>query len=435
VLSANGAYDGFVQKLDTNGNLIWIKQFGSDNTDGAYCLISDGQGHIYVSGRFGSTLTFEAEPNNISIVSAGDSSTDIYVLKMDTDGNIIWVKQMGGESSDEPVAITLDTQGNLYVCGRFFYQTDLDPQSSEGGFTSNGSFDCTSNGSFDCFYVKLDGSGTFLWAKQFGGLENDVVSDICTDAQGNMYATGRFKGTADFDLGAGTYELSTNNVDNAYILKLASDGEFIWAKSITSTLSSYCNEIAIGTQGEIYLVGSFGGTADFDLGASTHNLTSLGYGDFFLMKMNSDAELLWVEQVGANFYINTGSGIEIDDEETLYVTGTYGGAVDFGFGSASNPMTSYGNRDVFVLKMNSETVEVRKEILVADVSIYPNPANSFLNINSKERVQLVSIYNLLGELVQTETRSSFSIEHLPIGVYMINIETTLGTINERFIIE
>lgn len=418
-LTSYGGYDGFLQKLDSDGNLIWIKQIGSNSTDGIASVKMDEQGNICLTGRFRNTLSFESETETVSITAVGNQSVDVYVLKLDSEGNFIWVKRLGGESNDEPQSMTIDIEGNIYLCGKFFYQTVLDSEGGAGNFVSNGSF--------DCFIVKLDYTGEFIWAKQIGGIENDWINDIAADAQGSIYATGRFKEVIDFDPGTGTYELTSNNFYNAFILKLTSGGEFEWVKSLTANAYSNGTSLAMSDNEEVYLTGSFGGTTDFDFGEATHNLTAIGSSDLFLMKMSNDADLIWVDQVGTTSYVAYGADVKVDTEDNVYTTGSFGGTVDFAFGTASYPATSSGNRDVFVLKLGGGTINVSEFATHLIASLYPNPTNSTLNIQSNETVQLVSIYNLMGELVQIETRNSFSIEHLPTGVYMVHVTTQNGT--------
>src|SRR3954469_1784815 len=138
--------------------------------------------------------------------------------------NFKWAKQMGGEGANAAGgSIAVDAAGNVYTTGDFSGTADFDP----GPATYN----LTSAGTYDMFISKLDSSGNFIWAKQMGGNSagNYVSgSSITLDAAGNVYTTGDFSGTADFDPGPGIFTLSA--IRASFVLKLAADGNFIWAK-------------------------------------------------------------------------------------------------------------------------------------------------------------------------------------------------------------
>jgi hypothetical protein len=115
---------------------------------------------------------------------------------------------------------------------------------------------------------------------------------IAVDATGNVYTTGYFEGTADFDPGAGTTNLiSAGNLDY-FVSKLDPSGNFLWAKSIGGSSNEVGYSIAVDSSGNVYTTGYFAGTADFDPGAGTSNLTSVGGNDVFVLKLSpsGDAE-------------------------------------------------------------------------------------------------------------------------------------------------
>ncbi len=132
---------------------------------------------------------------------------------------------------------------------------------------------------------QLSTAQTSPWAKAMGGTGVDAGSSIAVDASGNVYTTGDFRGTADFDPGIGTFTLSSAGSD-IFISKLDAAGNLVWAKAMGGTSSDGGNSIAVDASGHVYTTGRFGGTADFDPGVGTFTLTSAGSGDIFISKLD-----------------------------------------------------------------------------------------------------------------------------------------------------
>ena len=160
----------------------------------------------------------------------------------------------------------MDSSGNVYTTGYFFFDVDFDPGA--------GSTELTSAGSNDVFVSKLDPLGNFVWAKRFGGPSSQVSFSIAVDDSGNVYTTGYFQGTADFDPGSGTSNLTSVGSEDVFVSKLNSVGNFVWAKSFGGIGYS----VAVDSSGNVYTTGYFAGTEDFDPGAGTSNILSLGPG-------------------------------------------------------------------------------------------------------------------------------------------------------------
>ena len=137
------------------------------------------------------------------------------------------------------------------------------------------------------FVSKLDSAGAFVWAKQLGGTDSDQANSVAVDSSGNVYTTGSFSGTADFDPGAGTTNLTSAGSSDVFVSKLDSTGAFVWAKQFGGTGSDASNSVAVDSSGNVYTTGSFSGTVDFDPGGGTANLVSTGNGDVFVSKLSS----------------------------------------------------------------------------------------------------------------------------------------------------
>ena len=276
-LTSAGLIDIFVQKLDASGNFLWAKSFGGNSNDVGNSITVDASGNVYITGYFDGIVDFDPGAGTANLTSAGGD--DIFVQKLDASGNFIWAKSFGGAAySDVGNSITVDASGNVYTTGVFNETVDFDP----GGGTAN----LTSAGLMDIFVQKLNASGNFIWAKSFGGASNDLGNSITVDASGNVYTTGFFYVTGDFDPGAGTTNLTSVGGDDIFVQKLDASGNFIWAKSFGTTDSDVGNSITVDALGNVYTSGHFSQTIDFDPGAGTTNLTSVGINDIFVQKMS-----------------------------------------------------------------------------------------------------------------------------------------------------
>lgn len=129
-------------------------------------------------------------------------------------------------------------------------------------------------------------SGNLLWVRGIGSSAPDYVKAITLDAGGNVYATGSFYLTADFDPGPGFYNLTSSGQEDAFVLKLDPQGDFLWAKAFGGPLKDYGTSLTLDATLSVYIIGAFENVADLDPGSGIVNLTSLGDDDIFVLKLS-----------------------------------------------------------------------------------------------------------------------------------------------------
>ncbi len=187
-------------------------------------------------------------------------------------------KSMGGTDSDTSEDIQVSNSGYVYSTGSFHNTVDFDPGAGVSNLTSNGYWD---------FYIsKLDGDGNYVWAKAIGGpLYSDDSYGLALDTSENVYTVGGYNGTVDFDPGPGIYSLTSIKAGDIFISKLDANGNFVWAKSMGGTVYDYGLDIVVDGVGNVYSIGDFSGTADFDPDAGTASMTSAGYNDIFIVTL------------------------------------------------------------------------------------------------------------------------------------------------------
>ena len=298
----------FVLKLKTEGGFDWVKALKSlespQKTSSPSYLKIDNSGNILISGIVGGKTDIDLGGGTSFI---GESHTRLnFVLKLNNNGELIWVKTINlVDESDYNNNISINYLGNsfdgnkLYISGAFSSSMYIDGE-NQSSLTSN-------NFSNDGFIYKMDNiTGDYIWGKSFGSSERDTIDTMTIDGLENLYASGTFKTSIDFDPENEGGELTTSSlIEIPYILKLNKDGLFEWAKKIDGsglTVDDYIYPYFIDNdiENNLYLSGYFSGKPvegkkyDFNPGFSderTDIMTSYATEDSFLIKINADATI------------------------------------------------------------------------------------------------------------------------------------------------
>jgi hypothetical protein len=334
--------DVFVTKLDASGNLLWARKMGGIEDDKGLAIAIDAGANVYITGTFENTADFDPGAGFAYLGSVNNE--DIFVCKLNSSGNYVWAKSMGSTNSDYGQGIAVDASGNVYTTGMFSGTADFDPGAATATLTTV---------SANVFICKFNSSGNYVWAKQVGGSGNDSGESITVDASGNAFITGSFLLTADFDPGPATANLVSAGLQDVFILKLDASGNYVWAKNIGGASYDYANATILDASGNIYTIGSFSSTSDFDPNAGTAIHTSSGSYDVFINKLNSTGNYLWSKSFGG---INSDAGraLALDAAGNLHVTGTFSGTADFDPGAGTYTLVSTTpNSDVFVSKFDA----------------------------------------------------------------------------------
>ncbi len=388
-------------------NLVWAKGMGGTNYDYSYGIAVDVNGNVYTIGTFADTADFDPGVGQYNLTSKGKD--DIFISKLDPNGNLVWAKSIGGQEEDLGISITVDDKGNIYATGSYSGTVDFDPGSGVKSLSSTGDYDIfilkldndgnfiwaksiggistdqgnsitsdtvgniyvaglfketldfiptngvksiTSNGGFDIFILKLDQFGNLEWAKNMGGINDDSAFWIAVDATGNVYTTGTFNGKADFNPGNEVFDLSSLGYEDVFINKLDSSGNFIWAKSIGGPNRDQANWLNIDNSGNVYITGGFLNKVDFDPGPNTSYLISSGDYDIFILKLDANGTFLWAKDIGGSLD-EQGNSVVLDSEGNIYIAGEFSGSVDFDPGPLTSKLFSSGMLDIYITKLDS----------------------------------------------------------------------------------
>lgn len=344
ILTAAGSYDAFILKLDPEGHFNWVNQMGGPNSDGLSGLTIDPRGNIYTCGTYTGTGDFDPGPNVLELTSAGES--DVFIIKMDWRGDLEWAHSIGGANTETVDDLTVDAQGFVYTMGVFRHIADMDPGPGTANLNVSGGVYA------NMFIQKMDASGQYVWAKQVTGSHFQFGSEIKTDGTDNLYISGTFSETADFDPGPGTASLTANGYD-PFILNLDLDGNLVWARHITGSgnQTEEAKSIAFDKDGAVYVCGIFSQTADFNPGTGVFNMSSAGGSeDAFLMKLDSAGNMIWARRMGSTGTDGSVS-LHLDPYGNMFMLGSFAGTVDFNPLAPVNNLVSAGFIDIFLLNM------------------------------------------------------------------------------------
>lgn len=348
----------------------WAKSITGVSVKEIYAVTTDALGNVYTTGSFGGTANIGPNDGNLAqvyIEATPNTNTarNVFITKMTASGSLVWTKTFGGAFDDLGKAIKVDADGNVFVAGEFKGQVDFNPDAAQF-FLNSGAV--TSGNGINSFIVKFGPTGNFLFAKAFVGSHNQEMNDLAIDAAGNIYTTGSYKGlnsfAVDFDPGNGTFFIPAQN-DDAFIVKLENDGDFVWAKSFSGGSTSTenvedrdkGNAIEVDANGNVFVAGLFKQTVDFDPSAAVSTLTSSGLTDAYIVKLNSGGNLLWAKKIGSTGN-DIGKSLGLDASGNAYLLGYYyeypdEPLVDFDPNAGVVNLILYNNIQNAVVKLNS----------------------------------------------------------------------------------
>ncbi|HTF06011.1 MAG TPA: T9SS type A sorting domain-containing protein [Bacteroidia bacterium] len=471
-ISSYGGPDVFVAKYTVNGNCLWAVHGGSTEMtdpygDEANGIDLDDSGACYVTGNFWGQATF----GSATIGNAISTVRNIFLVKYDPSGNVVWaVSSSGNMSNCYSRAVRVDNAGNIWITGylggnavfgsytlsgpggyavkydsngNVLFATKIGSGSLDlYGITSDnsgsiyvtgylqgsdviGSVTYTSTGMRDAAVVKLNASGTVSWVRQSQNSSNTVTlaRAISCDPQNGVYITGNFESTALFGSTTLTAPLFGTN---CFIAKLDTAGTFTWAQQSTGA----CNAYAITTDqnSQVYITGNYGNTISF--GAQTLNNNSTGSNAFIaIFEPAAGVCLFAIASTGQN----PGAfafGISTDNLGGTYITGTDKAPVIFG----TDTTLFIGGEDVFIAKLfEPEHVGIENISAHSSVNLVSSENNFLLVVNDEHVMQnnpVFILYDMTGkEVIRTAITSAtttISSAGLATGIYSWHVINASG---------
>jgi hypothetical protein len=421
-----GKNDIYLVKYDGTGTVIWAKSAGGKGNDQGLGISADRFGNVYLCGSFDSpTLQFGAT----TLTNANPGSNDLFLVKYDGSGNVLWANTKGGIGSEEALGVSADRSGHVVITGDFssaslIFGTDTIRNAS---------------GNANVFLAAYDNTGNALWALGAGGTQPDFGNAVCTDTTGNICITGSF---ASPSITFGSTLMHNAGTANIFIAKYSSTGTFLWAKNYGSAGHDEGNGVSSDVYGEFFICGTFSSSA-FHID-STATLSNSGSSNIFLIKMDGLGRVKWAHTAGGasmdegnavcssrngsvficgsfdSFYVNVGTavlnnsnpgtydafvaeydglgnvlfaksvggsgndnarGIGLDKLANAYVTGDFTSA-SVNFGSAV--VNSSSTQNMFAAGMSGINGVENLSGNGVGLNVYPNPSSGLVNFEWKE---------------------------------------------------
>lgn len=301
----------------------WAAIHGDASSQFGASLAVDASGNTVVAGYFFGSLKIGAQ------TLVGSVNSEIFVAKLGPTGTPLWAKQFGDANSQRPYGVAVDGAGSIVLAGYDAGSTDFG-----GGGKGPG-----------IFVTKLDTNGAHLWSRGLGGANPSATgsngTSIAFDAAGDVIVTGSFQSS--ITPGPGT--LSAAGSTDAFLSKLGgASGAGIWSKAFGDGGAQGAQDVAIDDAGNILLIVTLAGSADFGGGA----LMSAGSNDLVLAKFDTNGTHSWSKRYG-DASSQVGSGLAVDAQGNPILTGYFAGSLDFGGGG----LASAGANDIFVAKISN----------------------------------------------------------------------------------
>ncbi|HWB09340.1 MAG TPA: SBBP repeat-containing protein, partial [Pirellulales bacterium] len=342
-----------VYKFSPAGAQIWAATYTAlSQLDQKEGLAVDNSGDVYITGNFYSdTAVF----GSTTLTEVG--IPDAYLAKLDSNGNFVWAESLGAStSSTNGYSVATDSLGDVYLTGDYSNTLTIGAGSQAKTLPSQGFT--------DILVAKFDSNGSLLWANGYDNTSFDHGYGIAVDAQGNAYVTGLFAGTLDFNPASPGRNTLTTFFSTDFILKLDTDGRFVWVKQIQANTSvgdgrAEGDAIAVDAAGNVYNTGIFGGPVDLNPNGGDLNTTAdFVFPDAFVVKLNSSGGFAWAADLH-----NASTGgvigglqprdIAVDAAGNVYTTGNFQGVANFD-PTGQDLVTAQGGTDVYVSQLTNQ---------------------------------------------------------------------------------
>jgi len=397
--------DIFVMKLNSNGDIDWKKTFGGIFSDWGWSITTTNDGGFILTGNTGS--------NDGDFSGMNKGGYDIFVMKLNSNGKTVWKKTFGGSDYERSLSIITTNDGGYILTG--------------GTWSYNGDFKGMNKGEYDIFVLKLNSIGETVWMKTYGGSTWDEGLSIKTTNDGGYILTGTTNSIdGDFiNMNKGGYDI--------FVMKLNSSGEIVWKKTYGGSVDDWGYSITTTNDGGYVLTG-YTNSNDGDFIGMIK-----GGSDIFLIKLNSSGETVWKKTYGGSEY-DWGYSITTTNDGGYVLTGWIG-SNDGDFSGLKK-----GDNDIFVMKLDSNgnlnnTTSINEfSNPITTLSVYPNPISNSTTVSYKVNTPSnvrIELLNTLGQTIEVlrEDYTDIGTYQLPLNIStlssgMYSVRMRSGSMNE-----
>ncbi len=420
------ARDNFIAKYDANGNFLWVNHLTKGNTgstNDCQKIHIDNNNDVIVTGVLDGGVYF-SNGNIFTFLNQATLNNEIYFAKYLSNGSFSWAYGVGGSMYDYAGSIGTDSLNNIYLSGRFESNIDLDPSLNVAQLTNT-----LSTSADNIFIAKYTPIGTYIWGQKVVSANSTTATpidyEIAVQRNGNVYITGYLSGSCDFNPSSAIANLSGNA--DCFFAKYDNNGNYVWANRIGGgTYDDSGMDIEVDTLGNVFLLGNFTGTVDFNPSTGTTNMTSTAFTDLFFGKYNTNGGIVWVRHIGTG----TVKSLEIDQQNNIYLYGNHSATGNVDFDPNAGVYNLNGNyATIFLAKYGATIPTGQAEIINADskLLLFPNPASNEINIICDNTINdsEIIITNVLGQHIISfpisNDNTNYNIEHLKSGIYFVSL--------------
>lgn len=390
---SRGDFDYWLVKLDVSGNIIWDKTIGGSSYDGLNSFFESNDGNYIIVGTTLSTISGE----KTEVTRGG---YDIWMLKLDIFGNIIWQKTIGGSGGEGPAKM-IQTSDNGYIIAATS-NSNISGEKTENSYGLN-----------DYWIIKLDSNGNIQWQKTIGGSGNEYCSVIVETTDGE-YLVG---GYSDSDI-SGLKTENSRGGNDFWVVKLTALGEISWQKTIGgSNDDSLLAMIQCLDNGYV-----LSGTT---LSSISGDKTDGNRGDYdaWVVKLDEMGNLQWQKNIGGTNYDGLNSVSQLPNGSFIMAGGSRSS------NSFDVSETNQGLIDIWLVKLNAEDLSSTGFDGLQGVTLYPNPASNMITVDLNDYIDnlKVTVSSVLGQVISqynytNQNRIDLELPNAS-GVYLVTLES------------
>lgn len=336
----------FILKLNSSGEFQWCKAISTTffNNIRSYAIALDSENNLIITGHFTGTVDFDPGIGEHFVTTTLHSQ--VYLLKLNHEGEFVWLTTFDKDYFARAFTLEIDEDDNFYITGDFADWMDADPGPEEYLIEIDEDF------LQGLFIIKLDSEANFIWAGSIGvESTSDNIYDLRVDDSGNVIIGGVFRETIDFDPGIGVYEFTANSYENSFILKLNSEGNFVWVKKIDGVGASM-KGLDLDSDGSIYTVGDFK-SADFDPGIDEYYFEAIGESNGFIQKLSADGNFIYAKHFDTDSLgSSTVWDVFVNEAGEPFLVGWFGGNIDLDPGPEIHEFNSTSQVDAFIVSLS-----------------------------------------------------------------------------------
>jgi gliding motility-associated-like protein len=339
IQSTAGNGDIYVAKYDQNGTLVWYKNFGGNYSDRAYDLAIGPDQNIVVTGQFFGSVTFGS-----TTLQSTSNSKDIFLLKLDSNGDVIWALKEGGDLAENAYGVTVDNQNNVILTGQFKGNSTI----ANSNFTS--AIDPVNNDfSFDLFISKYDAAGNPIWVKAGYAIKDDRGLAVAVDNQDNIFLSGQYSDTLTF--AGNTYNNNGYNV--GFLTKISPSGQIQFFNNMRAGfVLPY--DLEVNSSNEVIVTGDFlGAMFYYNNNLPSATIQNPYTNQIFVFKIGNSGNLIWNYTLGSESDVSAAS-VSIDPGNNIFVTGYFNCALSQLHDLEPELWNSVGFQDPYILKLSNQ---------------------------------------------------------------------------------